>query len=524
MTMSPYDTPDPNQITDEQLRKFLAQYQLTPEDRSQAKGMGLLGFGLALAGARKGQEFPALANAGLLGMNQYRDQIGQSLAEKRNALQSAAGALSLKDMMQKQYDQAQTRKIAEDFYDENGQPGIAAQQQTGPPSPTVGMGPPDPAGAMQQQPLPTAAPVSTAQPAGGPSKSSKFDQYSALAQAYASKGQIVAAQQMADMAEKFRPKLKDTKTLMQNGQRVTVNLYDDGTTQVLPFSPDAEKAHFLDTGAKIGAVDPFSGKPIPGGGMYSKEMSPAEIASNKIAQGNLGIAGAHLNETIRHNQMVEGDPATIEATAQGIASGNLAPLNGYALGRPMGQAVMARVMQIKPDFSGKDFGTGQKAEKDFATGKPGAAVRSFNVALAHLDTLDTLAGALNNGDVQLFNKAGNFLQQQTGNPAPTNFVAAKKIVSDEIVKAIVGSGGGVADREEAARTISSANSPAQLKGVINTYKELMKGQLGGLRQQYETSTGRKDFDRFLSGAAKDAVAKQYGTDVRSQADAIIGGQ
>ena len=66
----------------------------------------------------------------------------------------------------------------------------------------------------------------------------------------------------------------------------------------------------------------------------------------------------------------------------------------------------------------------------------------------------------------------------------------------------MGSGGGVADREEAARTINAAQSPAQLKQVIDTYKQLMGGQLEGLRHQYEQSTGKTDFDRFLMEGTK----------------------
>ena len=60
----------------------------------------------------------------------------------------------------------------------------------------------------------------------------------------------------------------------------------------------------------------------------------------------------------------------------------------------------------------------------------------------------------------------------------------------------------MADREAAAKTINAASSPAQLRGAIGTYKKLMQGQLGGLKQQYEQTTGKKDFERFLSPAGK----------------------
>src|SRR5690606_31807764 len=82
--------------------------------------------------------------------------------------------------------------------------------------------------------------------------------------------------------------------------------------------------------------------------------------------------------------------------------------------------------------------------------------------------------------------------------APTSFDAARDIVTAEAAKAVTPAGGGVSDREEAPNMISTAQSPQQLHAAIQTYKELLGGQLEGLRQQYEQSTGQTDFDRFLS--------------------------
>jgi hypothetical protein len=192
----------------------------------------------------------------------------------------------------------------------------------------------------------------------------------------------------------------------------------------------------------------------------------------------------------------------VKEVAKAIAEYRMAPLSGFAIARPRGQQIMAEVMNQNPDYDIADAQVKFKAAKDFGTGKQGNTVRSFNVALAHLDTLDKLSDALHNKDIPAINRIGNAFAAETGSAAPVNFDAAKKIVGDEIVKAIVGSGGGVTDREEAAKTVSRANSPAQLKGVIATYKELMRGQLGGLRQQYETTTGRKDFDKYLSQSAQ----------------------
>jgi len=133
-------------------------------------------------------------------------------------------------------------------------------------------------------------------------------------------------------------------------------------------------------------------------------------------------------------------------------------------------------------------------------------VRSFNVATQHLDTLGKAADALKNGDIPAFNMVANAYEKQTGQKAPTDFNAVKRIVGDEIVKAIVGGQNALADRQDAADAVAAANSPEQLFGVIKQYKELMGGQLAGLEKQYESSTKKKDFrERFLTPEAKKEI-------------------
>lgn len=236
--------------------------------------------------------------------------------------------------------------------------------------------------------------------------------------------------------------------------------------------------------------------------LSSQERSQ-NFAASQQRQSQLFQAGESEKSRALTREYRMTDPNVVETNAQAIAAGKMPPLTGNALRSPGAAATMARVMDIKPDYSAKDYGTGAKAEKDFATGKQGNSVRSFNVALSHLDTLGNMADALKNNDTRLFNKFGNMVATQIGSPAPTNFEAVKHIVGDEIVKAITGSGGALGDREAAAKTIDAANSPAQLRGVINSYKELMVGQLHGLADQYKATTGRDDFDtKYLSDAAR----------------------
>ncbi len=168
-------------------------------------------------------------------------------------------------------------------------------------------------------------------------------------------------------------------------------------------------------------------------------------------------------------------------------------------------AELARASGVSPEDvvqNRQEIAARLKATKDFTTGVQGRMVNSFNTAIDHLATLEQLGTALNNKDTQLINKIGNTIATWTGEPAPVSFDAAKRIVGQEITKAIVANGGGVKEREEAAASISSANSPAQLNGVIKTYKELLAGQLKSLGLQYEQTTKRKDFKDKLTPRAK----------------------
>lgn len=206
----------------------------------------------------------------------------------------------------------------------------------------------------------------------------------------------------------------------------------------------------------------------------------------------------------------QGDVNNVDAAAQAIANYQQAPLGAYAMRSPYGQAVMAKVMEINPDYQATEFKSRGKARSDFASGKQGSQVRSFNVAISHLDSIQKIADAMDNGDIPALNKLKNAFSRATGKAAPNTFDGMKKIVTDEIVKSIVGAGGGVADREEASKTIAAANSPAQLAGIIDGYKELMAGQLSGLQLQYEQSVGAKDFDRFLTPEAKSYLQSHKG--------------
>jgi hypothetical protein len=187
----------------------------------------------------------------------------------------------------------------------------------------------------------------------------------------------------------------------------------------------------------------------------------------------------------------------------------------------IGQSHMARsapamalqkFMQEHPDASSEDikqfaaeYSQEQKAIRDFATSKQGQAVNSLSVAVDHLDTLRNLSAALKNGNFPAFNQIAQRWAQENGKQAPTNFDAARQIIGQEIVKAVVGGGGGVTERNQAQEILSRVRTPEQMEGAIETIEKLMAGQLRGLKRQYEVLTNRKDFDKRLSPRALDVL-------------------
>ncbi len=197
-----------------------------------------------------------------------------------------------------------------------------------------------------------------------------------------------------------------------------------------------------------------------------------------------------------------------QATVKGVANLTIDP-NSISTRNNQRQAILEKVTKYKPDYNQQDFKESQNAAVRFGSGPQGNAVRSFNVALEHLETLKDAAAAMGSGDVQRINQIRNAWRRETGSDLPTNFEAVKQIISAEVVKAIVGGGtaGALADREEAARQMIAQSSPTQILGVINRLQSLFGGQIHGLEQQYKAATKRGDFrERYLTPIGQKSAA------------------
>lgn len=238
-----------------------------------------------------------------------------------------------------------------------------------------------------------------------------------------------------------------------------------------------------DVGSAIQSVatNPMTGVPVVTATSV-KSATPGEVlqANTSRANNQATIAGENLRAGVGSDG---GFDANAEATAQAIAKGQLQPPSGMALLNPKNQRILGRVMEINPDFDSTTVTAKRAAATAFTSGALGNQMRSFATSGQHLDQLGTLIDNLNNGDNQTLNKIGNSIKTWNGASPVTSFDAAKDVVAKEVMKAIVAGGGGQAEREELAKSLSSANSPQQLKGVVQQYRNLMSAQYENLLEQ-----------------------------------------
>ena len=229
--------------------------------------------------------------------------------------------------------------------------------------------------------------------------------------------------------------------------------------------------------------------------------SATQKINAQTAQLNALSASQRLQQQI-DSPSTRGRPSAtdedIEETAQGIA--NLS-LKAPGLNNRNRDKILARVRQINPGYNEGDFGNIQAAERNWTNpnGSGAKQIQAFNTVYNHLETIDKLGEALENNDVQSINRFTNFFRTNLGHPEVTNFNAAKQAVAAEVVKAITGTAGSLADRQEAERILASYNSPEQTKGVVSTLRNLIGGRYKAAERQYTAGTRRskEDFQRFL---------------------------
>jgi hypothetical protein len=174
--------------------------------------------------------------------------------------------------------------------------------------------------------------------------------------------------------------------------------------------------------------------------------------------------------------------------------------------------MLGNVAKYDPSFDAVNYNARSKTRADFTSGKAAQQVNAINTVIGHLSGLSDAAEALNNSDIPAFNSIANSISKATGSPKVTNFDTIKKAVSDEVTRVWRQSGGSEADIQAAQKNLDASGSPAQLRGAIATYADLLESKLGSLNEQYRQGMGTDKIDMITPGAQKalDAIEKRAG--------------
>ena len=270
------------------------------------------------------------------------------------------------------------------------------------------------------------------------------------------------------------------------------------------------------------ATPPISQMP-PGSGLSN---APVQMSPLGTAQ----VADANAQAQLRQAQANAGGFNPHAGAAGGPIDPNMVNFGGYMLyhtgkmpamgmgGGPARAAIIANAAQLaqqeqaqpgsttNPGFdqaisNGQDFTAAGRALGSFAGGPLGNSTRSLNNGVGHLQLMDNLFTALQNGDIQGANKFGNLWAKQFGSPAPTNVQAASEVLGPELMKILSNnSGAGTVDeRQKFANTVGNlANAPEQTGGAISTLRGMLGRQAADLALQYHGATQRNDFaSRYL---------------------------
>ena len=267
-------------------------------------------------------------------------------------------------------------------------------------------------------------------------------------------------------------------------------------------------------------LDPYNMlSPIPTGGgggvprvnnlgTTTPVPAPAPAPAPQASQAPAGVASKMtLADAFKNNvtgpEFISLIPPQVKPVVESILRYDQRP---PSTATKQGLRLLELVNQADPTYDAGKAQTRYIAKQTFVKGPVADAIASTNTAIDHMDTLAKYGADLNNTDVRLANAAKQKIAAAFGADAPTTFDATRRIVGQEVVKAVVANGGSMREREEAADAFNRANSPAQLAGVIKSYQALLGGRLKSTQLRYENDTGLKDFQAKLLPATIRAIS------------------
>jgi hypothetical protein len=203
-------------------------------------------------------------------------------------------------------------------------------------------------------------------------------------------------------------------------------------------------------------------------------------------------------------------PDALEKQAQEIYAGRQPMPTGLGASNLRNQAIVSRVQQLAAEkgqpFDPSIYGQHKKTEDAFNTGKQGDITRSMNTAIDHMDTLREKIQKLPTGQYPAMNDIIVSFAKGIGDARINSYDAAAGLIAAEVTKAIVANGGTGSEREEKEKLLAMRNNPEALRGALNSYTQLLGGQLHNLKNQYIAGHG-SNWEPKVSDRTHQAIAE-----------------
>jgi hypothetical protein len=189
------------------------------------------------------------------------------------------------------------------------------------------------------------------------------------------------------------------------------------------------------------------------------------------------------------------------------------------------EQVLGMAQRYDPSINIQDYTTQVATRKDFTAGKTNNNIRAINTAVHHLESLQKAGDALENSDLQLWNKIANYTLEQTGDPRVTRFKVAADAVAGEMAAVFKAASGTDQEIKAWREQLKAAQGPEQIRTAIDTMTELMAGRLDAIQQQWDTNMGvGKDFGdagKIIAKIKSDLAKLHDGGSTTSAADSYL---
>ncbi len=211
-----------------------------------------------------------------------------------------------------------------------------------------------------------------------------------------------------------------------------------------------------------------------------------------------GLAPGQQNTKLTGDDFLKTLPSGTAAQIRAIAEGK-DEMPSASSRSQAAQSIRDAVFQYDPTFSKQRA----QVRKAFTTGPDAKNIGALNTAIVHLGRLGDAAEALNNGTFTPANEVFNYIKDKFGSEATTNFSLLKDAVAGEVAGALKGNATDI-EIEKIGKSIRAANSPAQMKGVVQEGLSVLKDKANTYDERFHRENADDPWSPILP-AAKDIL-------------------